>query len=276
MNAPATPTLEVRQSALNDFELCGEMFRRKHIDKEPALPGTAALRGGGVHVGAQVNHEAKKKTGEDLPKKQIIDAAVAGFEEKKAKEGFRLTPEEMQIGVNPMMARTVDSVRALTGLYADAVAPRMQPDLIEQEAKLQLPNGVVFGGRLDLSTTDGRIKDLKTSGRSKSQKDIDESLQGTQYWLLYTALKGKPPTGFDLEVLVDLKTPKAQLLKSTRTQRDVAVLVNRANVMLNSVKAGIYAPAGVGSWICSPKWCPFWDTCPFVNSERMAAAAAQD
>jgi hypothetical protein len=271
-----TPTLEVRQSALNDFELCGEMFRRKHIEKEPAHPGTAALRGGGVHVGAQLNHEQKKKSGKDLPKKDIVDAAVAGFEEKKAKEGFRLTPEELSVGVNPILARTVESVVTLTGLYADQVAPRMQPDLIEQEAKIQLPNGVVFGGRLDLSTQDGRIKDLKTSGRSKSQKDIDESLQGTQYWLLYTALKGKEPKGFDLEVLVDLKTPKAQQLQSTRTQRDVAVLVNRANVMLTSVKAGIFAPAGVGSWICSPKWCPFWNTCAFVNSDRMAAAAAQD
>jgi len=266
-------TLEVRQSALNDFELCGEMFRRKHIEKEPAYPGTAALRGGAVHVGAQKNHEHKKAQGQDLPKKEIIDIAIAGFEEKKAKEGFRLTPDELSVGASPVLARTVESVQTLTGLYADRVAPAMKPDLIEQEAKITLPNGVVFGGRLDLSTTDNRIKDLKTSGRSKSQKDIDESLQGTQYWLLYTKLKGHEPAGFDLEVLVDLKTPKAQHLESTRTKKDVQVLINRANIMLRSVQAGLFAPAGVGSWICSPKWCPFWDTCPFVNSERMAAAA---
>lgn len=268
--------IEVRQSALNDFELCGEMFRRKHIEKEAAPPGTAALRGGAVHVGAQKNHEHKKAQGADLPKKEIIEIAVAGLEEKKAKEGFRLTPEEMGAGVRTTLARTVESVTTLTGLYADKVAPAMKPDLIEQEAKFILPNGVVFGGRLDLSTSDNRVKDLKTSGRSKSQKDADDSLQGTQYWLLFTKLKGHEPAGFDLEVLVDLKTPKHQHIETHRTRKDVEVLINRANVMLKSNQLGIFAPAAVGSWICTPKWCPFWDSCPFVNSERMKAAEAQE
>ncbi len=268
--------LEVRQSAINDFELCGELFRRKHIEKQAAHPGTAALRGGAVHVGAQVNHESKKKSGVDLPKKQIIEAAIAGFEDKKAKEGFRLTPEEIGVGVKPTLARTIDSVVSLTGLYADQVAPQMQPDLVEQDAEIALPNGVVFRGRLDLSTTDGRIKDFKTAARAKSQKDADESIQGTQYWLLYTALKGKEPAGFDFEYLVDTKTPKHQRISTSRSRRDVEVLVNRANVMLRSVQAGLFAPAGVGSWICSNKWCPFFSDCVYVNSDRLAAATAQD
>jgi hypothetical protein len=267
------PIIEVRQSTLNDFELCAEMFRRKHIEKEPALPGTAALRGGAVHVGAQKNHEQKVGSGRDLPKKDIIDIAVAGFEEKKAREGFRLTPEEMGVGVKPTLARTIESVTTLTGLYADQVAPRMDPDLVEEHISFTLPSGIKFSGRLDLSTKDGRIKDVKTAGRSKSQKEVDESLQGTQYYALYRALKGKDPSGFDLEVLVDLKTPKVQTLASTRTRRDMEVLVNRANIMLRSVQAGLFAPAAVGSWNCCAKWCNFWSTCPFVNSERMAASA---
>lgn len=268
--------LEVRQSALNDFELCGEMFRRKHIEKEPAQPGTAALRGGAVHVGAQKNHEQKKVSGKDLTKKEIVDIAVAGFDDKKAKEGFRLTPDEMGLGVKPTLARTIESVVTLTGVYADQVAPQMQPDLIEQEMKVQLAGGIVLAGRIDFSTTDNRIHDLKTAARSKSQKDADDSLQGTQYWLLFRALKKKEPAGFDLDVLVDLKTPKYQRLTTTRSPADVGVLVNRANVMLRSIDAGLYAPAAVGSWICSPKWCSFWDTCPFVNSERMAASAKNE
>lgn len=270
-----TEILEVRQSALNDFELCGESFRRKHIAKEPALPGTAALRGGAVHVGAQANHQQKRESHKDLPKKDVVDAAVAGFEEKKAREGFRLTPEELKVGVKPVIARTIDSVVSLAGLYADGVAPRLQPDLVEQEAAFDLPGGIRFGGRLDLSTAE-KIVDIKTASRSKSQKDADESLQGTMYWLLYRALTGRDPISFDLEVLVDLKTPRAQTLTTTRGTRDIQVLVNRANVMLRSIKAGLFAPAQVGSWVCCPKWCGFFSDCPFVNGERLAAAAAQD
>lgn len=269
--------LEVRQSQLVKFEMCGEAYRRQYVEGEKDLSGTAALRGSGVHGGAQVNHIQKKKTGKDLPKKDIIDAAVAAFEARKTNEGFRLTPEEISVGVSPTMARTVQTITVLSGLYADQVAPRIQPDLIEEKIVVEIPGTEVdLAGTIDLSTTDGRLKDFKTANRSKSQKDADESLQLTLYDFLYEKKTGRKPTGVDLEVLVDLKTPKHQQISTVRTARDRQVLFNRTNVMLKSRQAGIFAPAQVGSWICSPKWCGFWDTCPFVNSERMAAAAKNE
>lgn len=272
-----TKRLEVRQSHLVQFEMCGEAYRRRYVEGEKDLAGTAALRGSGVHGGAQVNHIQKKKSGKDLPKQDIVDAAVAAYEERKSKEGFRLTPDEMSIGVTPALARTVQTITVLTGVYADQVAPGIEPDLIEEKITVEIPGtDVDLAGTLDLSTVDGRIKDFKTSTRSKSQKDADESSQLTMYDFLYEKKTGRKPSGVDLEVLVDLKTPKHQRLSTVRTQRDRQVLFNRINVMLNSRKAGIFAPAAVGSWNCSAKWCGFWDTCPFVNSERMAAAAKNE
>jgi hypothetical protein len=270
-----TDRIEVHQSQLAKFELCGEAYRRHYVEREPDLPGTAALRGSGVHGAAQVNHRQKKKSGVDLPKKDLIDAAVASFEEKKSKEGFRLTPDEQSIGLKPTIARTLDSVTALTGLYADKVAPTIQPDLVEEKIIVELPNVAVdLAGTIDVSTVQGRLKDFKTSARSKSQKDADESNQLTLYEYLYEKKTGKKPTGIDLDVLVDLKSgPKHQVLSTTRTEADRRALFNRINVMIRARQAGIYAPAGVGSWICSPKWCGYWDTCPYVNSQRMAAAA---
>ncbi len=269
--------LEVRQSQLVKFEMCGEAYRRQYVEGEKDLSGTAALRGSGVHGGAQVNHVQKKKTGKDLPKKDIIDAAVAAFEAKKVTEGFRLTPDEASIGLSPTMARTVQTITVLTGLYADQVAPRIQPDLIEEKITVEIPGtDVDLAGTIDLSTTDGRLKDFKTANRSKSQKDADESLQLTLYDFLYEKKTGRKPAGVDLEVLVDLKTPKTQLISTVRTQRDRLVLFNRTNMMLKARKAGIFAPAQVGSWNCSSKWCTFFSTCPYVNSERRAAAEAQD
>lgn len=269
--------IEVHQSHLVQFEMCGEAYRRRYVEGEKDYAGTAALRGSGVHGGAQVNHIQKKQSGKDLPKKDIVDAAVAAFENRKARDGFRLTPDEQNVGVTPTLARTVQSIVTLTGLYADQVAPQIQPDMIEEKITVEVPGTEVdLAGTLDLSTTDGRLKDFKTSTRSKSQKDADESLQLSLYDFLYEKKTGRKPAGVDLEVLVDLKTPKHQRLSTVRTVRDRQVLFNRFNVMLNSRKAGIFAPAAVGSWNCSAKWCGFWDTCPFVNSERMAAAAKNE
>jgi hypothetical protein len=252
------------------------MFRRKHIEHERTLPGVAALRGTAVHAGARCNHDQKKKSFRDLPKSQIIEASVAGFKEAKETEGFRLTPEEMSIGVKPTLARTVDSVAMLAGLYADKIAPGLQPVLVEEQISFTLPGGVTFQGKLDLSTDDKRIKDLKTAGKRKSQKDADDSLQGTLYTLLFRALTGEYPAGFDLEVLVASKEPEVQHLRSNRTERDVAVLINRVNAMIRAMRAGIFSPAAVGSWICGPRFCGFHDTCPFYNAERSAAAVAAD
>lgn len=269
--------VELHQSHLVQFEMCGEAYRRRYVEGEKDYAGTAALRGSGVHGGAQVNHVQKKKTGRDLPKNDIIDASVAAFEKRKADDGFRLTPEEQSMGVSSALARTVQSITTLSGLYADQVAPEIKPDLIEEKIIVEIPNtGIDLAGTIDLSTTDGRLKDFKTSTRSKSQKDADESLQLSLYDFLFEKKTGRKPTGLDLEVLVDLKTPKAQRLSTGRTQRDRTVLFNRMNVLLRSRQAGIFAPAAVGSWNCSAKWCGFWDTCPFVNGERIAASAKNE
>lgn len=270
----AVPRIEVHQSQLVKFEMCGEAYRRQYIDREPDLAGTAALRGSGVHGAAQVNHRQKKTSGVDLPKKDLVDAAVASFEERKAKDGFRLTPDEQSIGVRATMARTIQTVTTLTGLYADKVAPDIHPDLIEEKIVVELPNtNISLGGTLDLTTTERRLKDFKTANRSKSQKDADESAQLTLYEFLYEKKTGHRASGIDLEVLVDLKTPKHQRISTTRGPKDRQVLFSRINVMLRAREAGIFAPAQVGAWNCSEKWCSYWSTCPYVNSERAAASA---
>ena len=271
---------EVRQSALINFELCGEAYRRRHVAGERDLAGTAALRGRAVHYGAQINHTQKVVSGKDLPKSQILEATAAGFNDSKAQDGFRLTREEMGVGVKPTLARTLDGAVRLAGLYADELAPGLQPLYVEKDIAFELRPGadtvVRFGGRLDLADRGRVIHDLKTSGRRKSQADVDDSLQGSIYWLLYRTLTGEDPTAFVMDVLVDAdKGPFLQKLGTQRTSRDIAVLIHRVNAMIRSIQTGVFTPAAVGSWKCSEKFCSYWETCIYVNSERAAAAAKE-
>lgn len=275
--------IPVHQSSLNTIEMCGERYRRKEIDKDPDYAGTAALRGTGVHGAAQANHRQKRGSGKDLPKKELQDVAVAAFEEKMAVEGYRLTPEEETLGKGVAIARAKDDAVTATGTYSDRVAPLMKPELVEQKITVRAveasPEGpaVDLVGTLDLSTLDGRIRDLKTTTRTKSKFDADHSLQFTMYGELYTAATGKAPTGFDLDQIVLLKKgPEYKTVPTTRGPRDRAVLVARINALLAARKHGVFQPAPVGSWWCSPKWCGYWNTCPFVNGERLAAADAAE
>jgi RecB family exonuclease len=273
----SSDVIEVRQSSLGKFDLCGERYRRAEVAGEKDLAGSAALRGSGLHWAAQRNHEQKLQTEKDLPKKELADLAAFGVEKKRADEGFRLTPDEETIGSTVVLARTVDAAVRMSDVYAERSAPQIKPHLIEKTISVLLPGGVRLKGTLDLSTIDKRIKDFKTTTRSKSQFDADHSFQFTMYGELYRALTGDQPTGFDMEQFVDLKRGvEYRPLATTRGEADRKVLINRVNMLVGARKAGVYHPAPVGSWQCSPKWCSFWDSCPYVNSERLRAAEAQE
>jgi uncharacterized Fe-S cluster protein YjdI len=266
--------VDVRQSQLNSFDNCGIAFERRELYKEVIPPGIAMLRGSGFHAGAEHNHKQKRRTGKDLPSKELVDVAIATFDSIRSNEGYRLTLEEMSIGAKPMIARTKHAIKGLTELYSERVARWIHPDLVEARITVKIAEGVTLSGTLDLSTIEGRVKDFKTTSRAKSQADADGSIQLTTYGLLYHGLKGKHATGFDIEQLIDHKIPKYIPIRTARTIGDYRALVNRINFYLRALKAGIFAPAAVGAWNCCAKWCGYWSTCPFVNSERAAAASA--
>ena len=263
----------VRQSDLKSAELCGEYFYRRKILKDPDYSGTAAMRGSAVHQAAQDNHVQKIKTHQDLPASDLVDRAVASFDEKRERFGFRLTPEEMAVGVNPTLARTRDTVARVTKLYAKDVAPTLQPALVEQKIRARLPNGIVLEGTIDLTTLDDRIKDLKTTSSTRGNNAVHQEIQAPLYDILFSAHMKRPAKGFDLEILVDADTTYAKTVQTTVTAADRRALVARIETHQKMRAAGIFPPAPVGSWFCGPRWCGFWDSCRYVNSERRAAAA---
>jgi hypothetical protein len=279
-----TTTVETKRphisfSQLNLFSNCAEAYRRRYILGEIIPAGVAALKGGGVHGGVAVNHRQKVQSGRDLPAKDIVEAAIAAFEEKRAKEGVSLTADELKVGLKPTLARAKDSTAQLADLYAEQSAPTIMPELVEQDVRVEVAGAEQdLLAVIDVATTDRRVIDFKTAKRAKAQKDADESLQLSWYAIAYRALKGIPPASLGLEVLIDTgKMLKHQALTTSRSLRDFEVLVARINAFLLSLKTGNFPPANVGHWLCAPTWCAYFNAgCPYVNATRAAAADAND
>ena len=260
-------------SQINMFSNCGEQYRRRYIEGEKIPPGVAALRGRGVHGASEINFRQKIETGADLPKADLVDAAVTAFRETQYREGVWLTEEERGQGADVVVGKAIDSTVRLTGLYADNVAPAVDPALVETRIRIELPESPYdMLGVVDVATKDHRIKDLKTAAKSKTQSDADSSLQLTWYGLSYQAATGHEVASVDLEVLVDTKTPKHQRLATTRSRRDYEVLVQRVNATIRAIQAGVFPPANPGWWGCSPRFCGFFSSCRYANSERKDAA----
>jgi hypothetical protein len=127
----------------------------------------------------------------------------------------------------------------------------------------------------DLIDTKNCVTDFKTAKKSKPESEVHISTQLTIYAAARMVDAGCLPSEVRLDVLVKTKIAKRQLLRSTRTEADLQVLANRINVTLGAINAGSFPPCPPGSWNCSSRWCGYFNTCPYVNSERRAATEGE-
>lgn len=262
---PAKP--HVSPSQLDTLCRCGEQWRRRYIEGHVIPPGIAMLRGTGVHRGCEVNFRQKIETHEDLPRKQIVEAAVAGFEAELAK-GLSLNDDEDSRGKDIVVGEAKDTVATLAEVAADELCPKYQPVLVEKRVRIELPGSRDIVGVIDMADDQKRVVDVKTSGKSKRQDEADGSVQLTTYAAMHKLETGDWPVELRLETLVSTKTPKLQTLGTVRGDADIAALAARIDAATAAIDRGVFTPAPPGAWWCSQKWCGYFRTCKFVNPGR--------
>ncbi len=130
-------------------------------------------------------------------------------------------------------------------------------------------------GFIDVAEKD-RIHDLKTAKRSKPAKDIHSNFQLTTYAGLYYAATQRWPSGLEMDVLVDTKTPKMQVLETERDRADLDAWLAVVLSVYKAIQAGVFPPAPIGSYKCGPRWCPAFSSCKYVSrsvDRRLAGAS---
>lgn len=266
----------ISYSQLDMFWRCPEQYRRRYIEKELSPPGIALLQGTGLHRGAEGNFRQKIETRSDLPKSEIVDMAVAAFEEAQA-GGYSLSEEESSVGADKTLGEAKDQLVRLAEVHAQEQAPEYQPTSVEHSTRIIFPNATHdLLAVTDLRDDRDRVTDFKTAARKKPENEVHSSIQLTIYAAAFQIDVGRPPSEVRLDVLTKTKNPSRQLLRSDRTRPDFQALVNRVNVTLAAINSGNFPPASPGAWCCSPRWCGFWSTCRFVNPERSAKAQGDE
>ncbi|MHC4181058.1 MAG: RecB family exonuclease [Planctomycetota bacterium] len=254
------------------FARCQEQYRRRYVCQETIPPGVALIVGGAFHVGAETNFRQKLDSHADLPASQIVEAAVAAFDEKAAGE-VALTEDEASRGVRIILGEAKDQLAGLAGCHAKDQAPDYQPTAVECKTRIVFPNATHdLLGVTDLRDDQGRVTDFKTAGRKPPQSDADTSVQLTTYAAAYRIDKGEDPAEVRLDAVTKTKTPKRHIISSRRSEADYRALLSQVNAMLATID--VFSTAGIdpwpaamaGSWWCSRKFCGYWHTCPHVNS----------
>lgn len=267
MTEPKTTKPHLSPSGMDLYCKCGEAWRRRYVEKEIVPPAIVQLQGRGVHRGAAYNFKQKIESHQDVPVGELVEAAVAGFENETV-GGYVLSDDEQSMGAKRVVAQAKDQTADLAKLHAKEVAPEYQPVLVERTVRLNLPNASHdLLGIIDLADDKRRVVDHKTAKQRTSQSEADASVQLTYYAAAHRVATGYLPTEMRLEVLVKNKTPVRQLVTTHRGQPDFQALSNRINTVLAGIHAGIFPPATPGAWWCSSTYCGYHATCPFVRHQ---------
>ena len=247
---------------------CGEQYRRRYIEGERLPPGLAMARGTGVHKGIAANFSQKINSHRDMKRSDIIAASVSAFEDT-IRDGLTLTDAEKSIAIHISIGETVDVVAEMADVFAVHVAPHYQPTFVEERIRIvfpQAPRDLI--AVIDVGT-DTQVVDVKTSKREKKRTDILHDRQLTIYDLAYEVREGRSPESVVFETLVIKPSGiHHQKLVGQRTKDDRDALGRTINEFSRMLAAGIFLPANPATdWWCSPDYCGYWRTCPYVNSQ---------
>lgn len=257
-------------SALALLQDCGEAFRRRYIENERRPMTLRRVRGTVVHT---VAHRAlyQKWKRRALPTATEARDLAADEFEACLRQGVSFEPDDLAMGAARAQGHAKDFAVGLSAYHVSRIAPLIQPVAVEQRIVVKPQDAdITIVGKLDLieQHPGGRwVRDLKTSEKSPAKTAAEKSQQLTMYSLLEWANKGAMPERLALDYAV--RTPKGQEkhvpLFTTRSLDDVGTLVNRINTAVEAVKKGIFVPANPDSWKCDPRYCDYFDSCPYVR-----------
>jgi hypothetical protein len=257
----------IHQSHLGMFLRCPAQFERRYINGEIIPPGISARRGSATHKAAEINHVQKVSSREDLPLDSLQDAARDEYVRLVKDEGVFI-PKDQVSEKDKLLAAGLDASARLTKLYRESLAPQIQPVLAEEyltlDAGLELP----LAGTVDVLTEDNWLPDLKTADKSKPAGEADNSLQLSFYSGIVANHTGRWPDKISLEILVNNKEPELQSLETKRGPEHWQNLLLRIQLMIAQINTGLFPPCDPGAWICTPKWCGYFDSCKYSLKKR--------
>ncbi len=251
----------IHQSMINTALKCAERFRRRYIEGERSPAGVEAARGQGLHAASKINLRQKILTGIDLPLDAMRDAARDGFV-KQVMEGVFLTPDEVPFK-NTILNQGLNEAIQLTGLYAERVAPLINPVRVEEPFTLNIGLPVPLGGIMDFEEADS-LGDLKSASKPWPDGRIKTEIQAKLYSYVFEKKTGIRPR-FDYHVH-SVKGKALQTISVTPTMDDYRGMLMTVSRFWMMVQSGVFLPADPGHWSCSEKWCQFHSTCPFVGN----------
>lgn len=265
----------ISQSFLTSWDICPEATRRKYIYSEPSFIGIDGHIGLSFHKVVELDLKSIFTSDLKLGKKTLLGTGHLEYV-LSLERGVYIAREDMQ-NAGQLMADGKNMVDRLVEYYVDNHAGKLRPTAIEEVVIMESPfeymgESLPIKGIVDIITKTKKggiiIRDTKTSKKKWSQDKADTSYQATIYHAAVKELYGKAPEKIIFDVYI--KGKKAidyEEVETTRTDEDFEFLKKRITQILGCIQQGYFPPSDPGHWHCTPKWCNFWLSCPYITNQ---------
>lgn len=235
-------------SSISLYLDCPEAWRRKYITGEPTRKTSALAFGSAFHATVERLCQDAQYDWSGIWSEEFAKA----FEDVSLEEGE--TPEQ----------HFNEGVRLLTNDEIIAAIRNIKPlnsEMIEKRVELRVPGvPVPVVGYIDIILEDGTPADFKTSARSWTQEQANNSLQTLFYIAALNQAGMETNWRFKHYVFVKTKTPQVQVLEHSHKPGELFFLFE----MIKRVWEGIsneYFPLNPTTWRCNSKYCDFYANC---------------
>jgi hypothetical protein len=248
--------MNINNSSLQLFLKCGLWYEFEKVKKIQRPQTWQLFRGTALHQVRKKNLWQKITSKEDLPLEELKESA---FEIVRDSEFQRPDTD----GEKPS-----DSVVGGVEIDYKIFQQPTVPDRVEHEVRVE-PAGYDYSlfGTIDLvDKAQSRIRDLKTTGKSPNISDVLNSTQLTTYQF-FAMSEGMSIGEIRHDyVIFGKKEIKTDIINvGPRSKDDIRSLLDTYQKAVTLIGAGVFMPAPVGSWWCSPKYCPYYEICPHIT-----------
>lgn len=259
--------ITIRPSSVDTFLNCPQQWYRVFLLGQTSIPNARAAIGTGIHKGVEVMwQESMKANKKDINIGMMADAAVQAFDEEGQKDLQYDDGED----ANTARRTIVQGVEA----YADDIAPYAPiPNAVEKRFTIHISNHPIISavsGTVDY-IDDDTIADVKTSKRKpttsnyKVQQSIYKILArangvNVQHSLIHGVVLKKEPEGLIKSMNQDIDEAMAKYAVNS-------VIDTTAVLAKDIVDPDILFRGNPKYYLCSPKYCAFYNSCKFVQGD---------
>ena len=264
--------IRIRPSAVDGFFNCSYQWAKTFLEGARTIPNSRAAIGTSIHKGAEVFWQDAMATGQkDFNLSKLTDAVVEAWKEE-THDGVQFDDGEND---NTAIAEIIKGTETFV---ADISEFTPIPTYVEHyvEVEIQHPLVNALGGTIDYYCKSQKtMADLKTSKRKPTPSNY--TTQQSIYKYLAEA-NGLPVEHNLIQAVVLKAAPEGAILALEPKVDQARFMVNHMLDVLDvlaqdKVRPELLLPGNPKYYLCSPKYCAQYKTCPFVNGTAPAASA---